>query len=186
MSRKYKIRDQAELYFVTFTVVNWIDLFIRDTYRDLIVESIKYCQKHKGLEVYAWCIMTSHVHMIVGTNGTGDLVGIIRDMKSYTSRSIRKLLEDQEALGESRREWMYWMFQRAGLKNSNNNDFQLWQQHNQPIVLDSNEIMDQKLDYIHMNPVKAGFVDRPEAWLYSSAADYMNERKGMIELVYIG
>ncbi len=185
MSRKYKIWDQQKLYFVTFTVINWIDFFIRDVYRDVFVDSVKHCQQKKGLEVYAWCIMPSHIHMIIGTAGELPLEGIIRDMKSHTSKSYRKLLEDKEALGESRREWMYWMMQRAGRKNANNNDFQFWQQHNQPEVLDNNKIMDQKLEYIHNNPVKAGFVDRPEAWLYSSAADYMGERKGLIDLIFI-
>lgn len=185
MSRKYKIRDQQKLYFVTFSIINWIDIFIRDEYRLIFINSVKYCQENKGLEVYSWCIMTNHVHMIIGSDGRNSLESIIRDLKSFTSRSIRKLLEDKEAVAESRREWMLWMMQRAGKKNTNNNDFQLWQQHNQPIVLDTNFLMEQKLEYIHKNPVKARFVDRPEAWLYSSAADYMGERKGMIELIFI-
>jgi len=185
MSRKYKIRDQQKLYFVTFTVVHWIDFFIRNEYRNLFVDSVRYCQENKGLEVYAWCLMPSHVHLIIGGDGTHDLVGIIRDLKSFTSRNIRKLLEDRGAIGESRREWMYWMFQRAGIKNSNNNDFQFWQQHNHPIVLDNNELLEQKMNYIHQNPVQAGFVDRPETWLYSSASDYMNERKGFLDLIFI-
>ncbi len=147
MSRKYKIRDSNRLYFVTFTVIHWIDVFIREEYRAVFVDSIKYCQKEKGLEVYAWCIMTSHVHLIVGSNKE-PLEGIIRDLKSFTSSSIRKLLENKESVAESRREWMYWMMQRAGRKNNNNNDFQFWQQHNHPIELDSNELMDQKLEYI--------------------------------------
>ena len=90
MSRKYKIRDQERPYFVTFTVINWIDVFIRNEYRTIFIDSVKYCQQHKGLEVYAWCIMTSHVHMIIGRNGDNPLEGIIRDLNSFTSRSIRE------------------------------------------------------------------------------------------------
>ena len=86
MGRKYLIRDQQAIYFLTFTVINWIDLFIRDPYREIFVESIKYCQKEKGLEVYGWCLMTSHVHMIMGSTGIMRLEGIIRDLKSFTSR----------------------------------------------------------------------------------------------------
>ena len=67
------------------------------------MNSLKYCQKHKGLEVYAFCIMPSHIHLIFGSNGDEMLADIIRDLKSYTSRSIRKLLEDH-SFGESRRE----------------------------------------------------------------------------------
>lgn len=181
MSRKYKIRDNEKLYFVTFTIVYWIDLFTRKEYSELFLESVRYCQKNKGLEVYAWCIMPSHVHLILGTHQE-PLSNIIRDMKSFTSRSVRKLLEDR-SFPESRREWLYWMLQRAGRKNGNNQDFQLWQQHNHPLVLDSPFLLDQKRDYIHNNPVEAGLVDRPEAWFYSSAALYAGEpRLGYLEL----
>ncbi len=78
------------------------------------------------------------------------------------------------------------MMRQTGLKNSNNNDFQLWQQHSHPIELNTNELMDQKLEYIHLNPVKAGFVDIPEASIYSSARDYATKLKGLIDIVYIG
>ena len=127
MSRKYKVRDQEKLHFVTFTVIHWIDIFIRHEYKEVLLASIRYCQKNKGLEVYAWVIMTSHVHMILGTKGENELEGIIRDMKSHTSMKMRKLLEDKGSFGESRREWVLWMLQRAGNKNSNNVGFQFWQ-----------------------------------------------------------
>jgi len=68
MSRKYKIKDQERPYFLTFTVINWIDAFIRNEYRNIFIDSVKFCQQNKGLEVYAYCIMTSHVHMIIGSN----------------------------------------------------------------------------------------------------------------------
>jgi putative transposase len=186
MSRKYKISDQEKLYFVTFTVIEWIDLFIRDEYRKIMIESIKYCQENKALEVYGYCIMTSHVHMIIGTNSIKTpLEGIIRDMKSYTSRKIREAMENSNIVHESRREWILRMMYSAGKYNSNNNDFQLWQQHNQPIELNTNEMIDQRLEYIHLNPVAAGFVDQPEAWLYSSARDYSGTAKGLIDLMFI-
>ena len=184
MSRKYKIRDNTKIYFVTFTVVYWIDLFIRDGYRAVFMNSLKYCQENKGLEVYAYCIMPSNIHLILGSNGNNLLADIIRDLKSFTSRSVRKLLEDH-TFGESRREWLLFMFQRAGKKNSNNNDYQLWQQNSHPIVLDSNTIMDQKLEYLHQNPVESGFVTYAEAWQYSSAAAYAGERNDFIELLYV-
>lgn len=105
MSRNYKIQDNEKAYFVTFTVINWIDVFIRNEYRNVFIDSLKYCQEHKGLNIYAWCLMTSHAHLIVSSNEGLPLAGIIRDTKSYTSRHIRKLLEDKDAVGESRREW---------------------------------------------------------------------------------
>ncbi len=69
MSVKYKFRNREQLYFVTFAVVYWIDLFVRNEYKDILLDSWKYCSKNKGLEIYGWCIMTSHVHMIIGTHG---------------------------------------------------------------------------------------------------------------------
>ena len=103
ISCKYKIRDNSKIYCVTFTVVYWIDLFIRDGYRAVFINRLKYCQEHKGLKVYAYCIMPTHIHLICGSNGDSSQSDIIRDLKSYTSRNIRKLLEDH-TIPESRRE----------------------------------------------------------------------------------
>ncbi|HXS35094.1 MAG TPA: transposase [Flavipsychrobacter sp.] len=182
MSRKYRIQDQTQMYFVTFTVVNWIDVFIRDDYREIFTDSIKYCQQNKGLEVYAWCIMTSHIHLIIGTNGQNKLQDIIRDLKAYTSRHLRKAIEDSNI--ESRKEWLLWMFERAGTYNSNNNDFQLWQQHSHPIELSRGELVKQRLDYLHNNPVTAGFVTEPNHWKWSSAYDYSGG-KGIVDIILI-
>ncbi len=121
--------------------------------------------------------------MIVSSNGEKLLPEIIKDLKSYTSRVIRKVLE--ENLTNSRKHRMLAIFKETGKKNKRNYDFQLWQQHNHPIELSSNEMMDQRFDYIHDNPVKAGFVDLPEHWLWSSAMDYYEEGKGKIDLLYI-
>jgi REP element-mobilizing transposase RayT len=183
MGRKYAIRDNEALYFVTFTVVYWIDVFIRDEYRQVFVNSTHYCQQHKGLEVYAYCMMPSHIHLIVGCDGEKQLTGIIRDWKSYTSRQLRLTLESHPQ--ESRREWMLWMMKRAGEKNERNIDFQFWQQHNHPIQLDTDFKTRQRLDYIHQNPVKAGFVEKAEDWLWSSAGDYYGIRTGAIDIMFL-
>jgi REP element-mobilizing transposase RayT len=170
MSRKYKFRDNEKLYFVSFAVVYWIDVFIRNEYKEVLLESLRFCQKEKGLEVYAWCIMTSHIHLIIGSNKK-PLSDIMRDLKSHTSRELKKEILSHPQ--ESRREWMLWMMKRAGLKNGNNKDFQFWQQHNHPLELDNNTIKDNTLEYIHNNTIEAGFVDKQEDYLYSSARDYM-------------
>ena len=182
MGRKYAIRDNQQLHFVTFTVVHWIDIFIREEYRRIIYDSIKYCQANKGLEVYGYCIMTSHIHMILGTE-TGMLTDIIRDFKSFTSRHIRKEIES--SLVESRRDWILQLLYQAGSRNERNNDFQFWQQHNHPIELNTNDILQQRLDYIHNNPVTQGLVEKEEEWLHSSAGDYHGIRKGEIELIFV-
>jgi putative transposase len=181
MSTKYKFNDQDQLYFVSFAVVNWIDLFVRNEYKDIILDSWKYCQAKKGLEIYGWCIMTSHVHMIVGTHGD-KLENIMRDMKKHTSAELKKTI--QQHPGESRKEWMLWMMERAGKKNNQNSNFQLWRQDNHPIELFDRKILHQKLDYIHYNPVVAGIVDNPEDYLYSSARDYFG-MTGLIDVILV-
>ncbi|MEQ8245127.1 transposase [Fulvivirga sp.] len=178
MSRNYKIRDQEKLYFISFAVVHWIDVFVRPIYKDIIVDSLKYCIEHKGLEVYGWCIMTSHIHLIIGTQGD-KMEDIIRDLKKYTSKEILKEIKDNTQ--ESRKEWMLWIFEKAGSKNSNNKTYQFWQQHNHPIELSDNHTMQQKLDYLHANPVVAGFVSEPQAYVYCSAIDYSGG-KGLVPL----
>lgn len=126
--------------------------------------------------------MTSHVHLILGTDGSNNLQDIIRDLKSYTSRHIRLQLE--QSTTESRKEWMMWFFTQAGLHNSNNKDYQFWQQDNHPIELSTPEMTKQRLDYLHDNPVEAGFVTSPEHWRWSSAYDYCGG-KGVIDLIFI-
>jgi len=127
--------------------------------------------------------MPSHVHMIVGSN-KNKLEDIVRDMKSHTSSAIRKALNNNPQ--ESRKEWLIWMFERAGKKNANNNGWQFWQQHNQPLQIKDQQMFDKTLEYIHLNPVVAGFVNKPEDWKYSSASDFSDsvKYKGMIGLNY--
>jgi len=179
MSRKYKFTDCDKLHFVTFTVVNWIDLFIRNEYKDIVINSIKFCQQHKDLEVYAWCMMTSHIHLIVGTRGN-HLSNIMRDLKRHSSEMLHQYIIKNNK--ESRKEWLLWMMERAGKKC--NNKFQLWQAESHPIELTTGQIAHQKLDYLHDNPLEAGFVTKAEEWLYSSAADY-NGGKGLLEIIQL-
>ena len=181
MSRKYKFGDSGQLYFISFAVVYWIDLFIRKEYRDIVLESWRYCQKEKDLEIYGWCIMSSHVHMIISSRGR-PLDKTVGEMKSYTSRALRKAIENHP--GESRKEWLVLMMREAGLKNGNNNDWQLWQQNNQPIELTTIDKFHQSLEYIHRNPVETGVVEKEEDYLYSSARDFF-DMKGLVELSYV-
>ncbi len=106
----------------------------------------------------------------------------MKALKVYTSKQLQEKIESNNQ--ESRREWLLWMMARAGSKNSNVKKRQFWQQHNKPIILWSAEVIDQKLDYIHNNPVEAGFVLEPEHWKYSSAIDYAGG-KGLLEIDYV-
>src|SRR5437773_3330153 len=105
--RGYKIRNKKEIHFISFAVVEWVDVFTRKQYRDILVESIKYCQENKGLLVHAWCIMSNHVHLIASAVNE-DLSDILRDLKKYTSKQIIAAIEKNEH--ESRRDWMLDLF----------------------------------------------------------------------------
>jgi len=114
MSRKYKFLNKEGLYFVSFATVNWIDVFVRELYSTIIVESLRYCQINKGLELFCWCIMPSHVHLIFRTK-EGNPDALLGRIKGYTAKQLLKSIS--ENLQESRREWLLWMFKRAGEKS---------------------------------------------------------------------
>ena len=180
MSRKYKFHDNDKLYFISFATVYWIDVFVREEYFQAIIDSWKHCQQEKGLEIYGWCIMPSHVHMIIGSKKER-LENIVRDMKKHTSLTLKTIINSNNF--ESRKEWMMWMFERAGKKNGNNKDWQFWQQRNKPLEITGQQMFDEKLLYIHQNPVQAGFVTKEEDWKYSSARDFCG-MKGLVALSY--
>lgn len=183
MGRKYRIRDQDLLYFVTFTVVRWLDVFTRNEYKDIFMDSLKYCQKHKGLELCAYCIMTNHVHLIIGRTGEHPLEGIIRDLKKYTSVRILEAIEENPK--ESRKDWLLYLFERAGRYNPNNTKYQFWQQHSHPLELNSNQKVLAYLNYIHENPVKEGIVFQAEDYVYSSATNYAGLPDRLIDVSLI-
>ena len=184
MSTKYKIRSPDHPYFITFSTVYFIDVFSRKEYRDIIIESLKFCQQQKGLELFAYCIMTNHLHLISRAVQGKSLSNLLRDFKKFTASEIYKRIKGNPQ--ESRREWMTWMFERAGKRNPNNKNFQFWQQDNHPIELNSNILLDQKLEYIHMNPVAAGIVLNPEDYLYSSARNYAGLPEVLLKVDFIG
>ncbi len=182
MSSKYKIRNQDSIYFITISVVQWVDVFTRPIYKDVIVDSLAHCQANKGLEIYAWCIMTNHIHLIVGRKGQSTIEQIIRDFKKFTSVKLCNDIENNP--GESRGAWLLWIFKKAAEKSNKHQKYQFWQRDFHPIELNTNYLMDQKLEYIHLNPVKAGIVNEPEHYLYSSAVDYSGG-KGLLPLKFI-
>ncbi len=132
MSRKYKFHDNDKLYFISFATVYWIDVFVREEYFQVIIDSWKHCQENKGLEIYGWSIMLSHVHMIIGSK-KDKLEDIVRDMKKHTSLELKEAIKNN--VYESRKEWIIWMMERAGKKNGNNKDWQFWQHHNKPLEI---------------------------------------------------
>ncbi|WP_299755089.1 transposase [uncultured Pontibacter sp.] len=178
MSEKYKAKDTEGIYFVTISIVQWADVLTRRDYCEIICTSLAYCQKEKNLTL-SWCIMTNHLHLICSSPV---LANTIRDFKKYTSKELYKSIKQNPQ--ESRKRWLLWLINSAGELSSRYEKYKFWQPGYYPILLHDNQMMDQKLDYLHLNPVKAGFVEEPEHWYYSSARDYAGE-KGKLDVVLI-
>ena len=167
--KPYAIYDQTIPYYLTWTTVDWIDIFTRQRYRDIVIESLKHCMQHKGLILYAYVIMSNHLHLIAQAKQSFQLSDIVRDCKKFTSKQI---IEAMHVQPESRRSWLTTVTKAHGLSNPNNKFNQVWQQDNHAVELTDLRRFYQKLAYIHMNPVKAGIVTEPEHYLYSSARNY--------------
>lgn len=178
MSRNYKFHNPEGLYFVSFAVVEWLDVFTRNEYKNILVDSLIYCQKQKGMELVAWCIMTNHVHLIFRSIKGEKPEQLLGDFKRFTSKAVVKAI--QENPRESRKEILLRQFKKSANKSSNVKDYQFWRHDNKPIELWSNKVIQEKIDYIHNNPVEAGLVFKPEDYVYSSAIDYAGE-KGLID-----
>ncbi|MBE8728258.1 REP-associated tyrosine transposase [Flavobacterium hungaricum] len=169
MSTKYKATTTEDAYFITITIVEWIDVFTRLNQKNAIIEALKYCQNHKGLEIYAYCIMTNHIHMMCkGINGFV-LSDIIRDFKKFTSKKIIQNIINEP---ESRRDWMLENFKKACDHLKKEQNFKVWQNGYHAELIYSNKFIRQKINYIHNNPVKDKTVSAPEDYYFSSARNY--------------
>ena len=177
MKEGYIIRDQEKIHFITAAVVDWIDVFTRKSYKDVIIECLSFCIKNKGMLLYGYVIMSNHIHLIIQSNG-GKLSDLIRDFKKFTAKSILDKIQNEP---ESRSEWMLERFKKATETHSRNTNFQFWQYGNHAEEVYSHKFMWSKLDYIHLNPVRAGIVEKASHYTYSSAGNYVNNQ-GVIEV----
>ena len=168
MSEFRKANIPHATYFVTLTVVGWIDIFTRRDYTDEIIKNLKYCQENKDLEIFAYVVMPSHIHLVCRRN-KGLLNDLLRDFKSYTAKEILKKVQLHPQ--ESRREWLMYMFKFFANHHAQNAEYMFWQKTNFPIELYSPAIIQQKVDYIHNNPVEAGIVTEANYYQYSSACE---------------
>ena len=165
------------------TVVDWIDLFTRLTQKQLIVDSLKYCQENKGLNIFGWCLMPSHLHLIANTKIPFDLDDVVRDFKRHTSKHAILLIQNEP---ESRRECLPALrlqaglldkFAHAGKTHPKNKNHKVWRDKNHAIELFTEKVTWQKLKYIHRNPVVDKIVYNeqdylPDNYRDSSARNY--------------
>ena len=169
MADRYKIHDKNAVYFITMTIVGWIDVFTRKEQKILIVDSLKYCQQNKGLQIYGWCLMPSHLHLLCCATGKEGMSDVIRDFKKFTSKAIVKLIQEEP---ESRREWILQQFRDACKHLKRGQHYKVWQDSNQAKIIYTNKFFYEKLNYIHNNPVEEMLVNHPEEYMFSSARNY--------------
>jgi REP element-mobilizing transposase RayT len=182
MSRNYKFHNQEGLYFVSFAVVDWLDVFTRNDYKDILLQSLSYCQKEKGMEIIDWCIMTNHVHLIFRSIKGQHPSLLLGDFKRFTSKAIVKAIRENPR--ESRKEFLLEQFKKAAVKSSNVKTYQFWRHDNKPIELWSNKVIEEKIRYVHNNPVDTGLVYKAQDYVYSSALDYADE-KGLLDDIVV-
>ncbi|MBK7433080.1 MAG: transposase [Chitinophagaceae bacterium] len=180
---RYIITDQNASYFLTMTIVDWVDVFIRPVYKKIIVDSLNYCIEQKGLTLFSWCLMTNHLHLMAEARPGYKLSHIIRDFKKFTAYTILKAIVNEP---ESRRDWMLYRFEFAGKFKRRIEKYHFWQDGYYAIFLDplKPDMFQTRMNYIHENPVRAGIVEYEGEYLYSSARDYAG-RKGLVKVVLI-
>ena len=178
MSTGYQIRDQPALHYLTIQVADWIDVFTMQIYRNIILDSLRYCQKNKGLQIFGYVIMPNHIH-IIANSPNGELSNTLRDFKKFTAKNIIACISNDN---ESRKEWMLNRFEYNAQRHSRNENYQMWTHENHALVIYSPQFAMEKLEYLHNNPVRAGFVRKPEDYVYSSASNYAGT-ESLLEIV---
>ena len=171
MSERYKVINSDTPTFITITVTGWVDLFVRKIYSNILDDALNYCIKNKGLKVHAFVYMTSHVHLIVSST-ENELQNIVRDFKKHTSKELIKAIKGTH---ESRREWLLNKFSYEAKRSGRTSNYKLWQDGFHPVILDTNNKVSERLNYIHYNPIDAGFVVNERDWVNSSYLAYEEE-----------
>ena len=148
-------------HFVTTTLVDWVDVFTRKSYRDVVVDCLDFCIREKAMVLYGYVIRSNHIQMVV-QSGDGDLSGLLRDLKKFTAT---KIIEKIKSDPESRREWMLDSFQKSCEHLKKEQKHKVWQGGYHAEIVESNWFIKQKVDYIHHNPVKDKIVTLPEGFI---------------------
>lgn len=177
---RYLISDENAVYFLTFTVVGWIDVFTKRSYKIELVNSLNYCINNKGLVVYSWCIMSNHMHLIASAKAGYRMSDIIRDFKKFTAKKITQMIETEP---ESRRGWVLNQFEYIGRPLKKITKYKFWKDDSHAVELET-FMIDERLEYIHQNPVIAMIVEEAEHYVFSSARDYAG-MKGLVAIEFI-
>lgn len=167
MQKGFGVREPEYPHFITFAVVDWLPVFIDSKPCDIIIDSLKFCRERKGLRIHGYVIMPTHLHLL--GSATNDFTGIVRDFKSFTSKQLKK------HLAESGNDIFLWALSRAAELARERDEQSFWQDGYHPEMVYSSEFLEQKLQYIHNNPLRKGLVSVAPGWRYSSAGVYAGE-----------
>ena len=174
MRSRYKIINNESVYFITSTTIEWIPVCTNEKYFDIIINVIKFHQANSDLKIYCYVILDNHFHLIASGN---NLSKTIASIKSYSAKEVIIQLKIDK------KEWLLNQLSYFKKRYKVKSKYQLWQEGFHPKLIEFDKVLKQKIEYIHNNPVKRGFVNKPEYWRYSSATDYYLEEKGEIEIV---
>lgn len=174
MSSAYRVfNEERYAYFITSTIVEWLPVFVSQPYFDIVIESLNFIRAHKGVQVNVFVIMPTHLHLVVYPDANVKLTDVMRDFKRFTSRAISTQLEQDEQP----------TILRGFAKQAPDRakaEYRVWQEGFHPEAIYTPSFAQQKIEYLHNNPVRKGLVDAPEQWRYSSARNYLlNDESGM-------
>ncbi len=169
---RYKFGTINAPHFLTNSIVNWQPAFAFPPHAQIILDSWHHLQKHDGLKLHGYIIMEDHIHWMATHD---NLPKTVSRFKSFTAR---KIIDHLKTNGPPRllRELS---FDKKAHKSET--QYQLWQEGSHPQQINGLEMANQKLDYMHQNPVRRGYVDEAAHWRYSSARNYA-DLAGLVEI----
>jgi putative transposase len=175
MRTRYKIQgpEEGRIFFITSTIVEWLPVFFHKDHFDIIIHSLEFCRTHKAMKLYAYVIMENHIHLIVSAP---EMVKVVQSFKSFTAKELL------DSFAQKKIDWLLNQLAFFKAKHKTQSAYQVWQEGYHPQELLTIEIMNQKNEYIHNNPVRRGYVKRPEHWQYSSAGQILSGNKGIIDV----
>jgi len=173
MRSRYKSIYTGNPYFITSSIVNWVEIFTSDKYFRILIDAIKYNRDKRNLEISAYVLMKNHFHLICRSD---KLANAVSSIKSYSAKKIIQQLKEDNRFNILK------LFEQNKLPSKKDRQYQIWQEGFHPQELTNEKIYRQKLNYIHNNPITAGYVDDILKWEYCSAVDYYEEKEGVIKL----
>jgi len=173
MRSSYKIYEKEGVYFITSTIIEWIPVFTSKDYFDILVSSLNYCAENKELHIFSWVILDNHFHLVCHAPELGKAV---QSLKRHTASQIISQLE------QDNKKWLLNLFAYYKKRHKKESEHQVWQEGFHPQLIASDDMLTQKIEYIHYNPVKRDYVANPENWLHSSANFYATREEGLVKM----